>query len=437
MMKSIWLMLLLTLSWQISTCASELDDVLNLVQQGTLAEKYDAEARVKLAIGDLKQTKQNLKDAQSKLEKTNQENLVLEDRILQLQESLKQRRNQYQVQRDSMSGVFKHVAEHGDLMLQRVMPHGLWNFDQSGFIQTDEESIDIAHIRRLWLALLEQTILSGKVLRSEQTIILIDGTPKQSQVTQYGPFNAYTSNLNPQWLHFLPGEKSWMVMDPQPELILGQQEIIVDPSFGVLLDKQANTLNWLERLAPAGIVGVLIIMIGLVGAAIAAVRSVTLRKIKRQIYAQMTETEARDDNALGRVMLASEHCKNAQLESVIDEAVLKEVPTLKVGVGSLAVFASIPPLLGLLGTVGGMIETFRVITENGSADSQLLSGGISQALLTTEMGLIVAVPLLLLHCGLKAQSTHLIEVLEQQSAGLIVMHQQLNAKLPYSEATDA
>lgn len=219
-----------------------------------------------------------------------------------------------------------------------------------------------------------------------------------------------------------------MVMTPQPTLSIEPEQMIIDPSFGALLDKQARKPNWLERMAPAGIVGVLIVFIGTIGIGIYAVRSLALRKAKRQIYAQMTSDTVIDENALGRVILASEKCPNAQLEAVIDEAVLKEVPRFKMGVGSLAVLASIPPLLGLLGTVGGMIETFRIITEHGSADSQLLSSGISKALLTTEMGLVVAVPLLLLHCGLKAQSTHLIEILEQQSAGLIVMRQQANSQ---------
>ena len=111
------------------------------------------------------------------------------------------------------------------------------------------------------------------------------------------------------------------------------------------------------------------------------------------------------------------------LDALLDEAILKEVPTIKKGISTLAVIASIPPLLGLLGTVAGMIETFRVITEQGNSDSQLLAGGISQALLTTELGLMVAIPLLLLHCLLRSKSIRLIEILEQQSAGLLVLRQ--------------
>lgn len=427
-MKSVWLMLVLALCWQSCVSASELDKVLQQVKQGSLVEKREAKKRVNNAFDGFEKAKVALNSAQQNLAKINAVNIELEDRILQLQATLKQRRGQYQAQRESMNSVFTHVVEHGDMMLQRVLPHGIWLFDQSDFVTADEESVDIAQIKRLWVALLEQTILSGKVISNEQSIVLANGEPRNANVTQLGPFNAYVDLEQPLWLHYLSGEQTWMVMDPQPSVLVDEQQIIIDPSFGALLDKQAHTPNWLERMVPAGVIGVLIVLIGVIGVGITLVRSLALRKAKRKMYTQMSAEKVSDDNALGRVMLASEKCQSAQLEAVIDGAVLQEVPSFKTGVGSLAVFASIPPLLGLLGTVGGMIETFRIITEHGSADSQLLSGGISQALLTTEMGLIVAVPLLLLHCGLKAQSTQLIELLEQQSVGLVVLRQQANAK---------
>ncbi len=83
--------------------------------------------------------------------------------------------------------------------------------------------------------------------------------------------------------------------------------------------------------------------------------------------------------------------------------------------------AGIPPLLGLLGTVGGMIETFDVITRFGSNNTELLSGGIAEALLTTQLGLMTAIPLLLLHCAVKSQSRQLTQMLEQEAAALVVL----------------
>ncbi|MDA0149956.1 MotA/TolQ/ExbB proton channel family protein [Vibrio sp. LaRot3] len=424
-MKRITVLALTLVSSQFAMANSSMDQVLQQVRQGSVIEKQQAQQSVNHARVELKQVEKNLNQATQKLAATNQANIALEDQILALQEKLKQRRSQYQTQRDAMASVFKHVVEHSDLMLQRTMPHGLWQHDQSGFKTVEEQSVDIAQIKSLWLALTEQIVLSGKVLQSEQTVVLPDGLPQQSNVTQFGPFTAYASTADQrQWLTYLAGEQMWAQMTPQPNRDISSQQSVIDPSFGALLAQEAVAPTWFERLAPAGVVGILIGLVGLTGVVIALGRGLVLRKEKQAIKQQMNQSEARDDNALGRVILATEKSSLEQLDAVIDEAVLKEVPKFKFGVGSLAVFASIPPLLGLLGTVGGMIETFRVITEHGSADSQLLSGGISQALLTTELGLMVAVPLLLLHCGLKAQSNQLIEVLEQQSAGLIVLRQQ-------------
>ena len=422
-MRSIWLSMLLVVSSTSHAANTELDQVLEQVKRGSLQDKQLSNEHVSNKSYELKEAQAHFEKAQLQLDKTQEANAALEEKILQLQQSLQSKRAQYQSQRQSLDAVFKHVVEHGSLMLERVLPHGLWVFDQSQFVALDESNVDIAHIRKLWVAMVEQTILSGKAISSNQQIILSDGQPNSTNVTQFGPFNAKAALAKDTWLTYLPAQGSWMVMTPQPIISHQKNEMIVDPSFGALLEKNAQSPTLLEKLAPAGIVGILIAIVGIIGFGIAVVRSFALRQEKRRIYVQMKETTVSQDNALGRVISATLDRCNAQLEAVIDEAVLKEVPSFKSGVGSLAVFASIPPLLGLLGTVGGMIETFRIITEHGSADSQLLSGGISQALLTTELGLMVAVPLLLLHCGLKAQSTQLIEILEQQSAGLIVLRQ--------------
>jgi biopolymer transport protein ExbB len=83
------------------------------------------------------------------------------------------------------------------------------------------------------------------------------------------------------------------------------------------------------------------------------------------------------------------------LEDVISESILHETPFLDRFGSTILVLAAVAPLLGLLGTVTGMISTFDVITEFGTGNPKLLSGGISEALVTTELGLIVAIPALL------------------------------------------
>jgi biopolymer transport protein ExbB len=107
------------------------------------------------------------------------------------------------------------------------------------------------------------------------------------------------------------------------------------------------------------------------------------------------------------------------LESVLEEAILRELPVLQRGLAMLAVFGAIAPLLGLLGTVTGMIETFRVITLHGTGDPKLMSGGISEALVTTEIGLAIAIPVMLAHTWLKRRTDHVIGDMEQQAVHLV------------------
>lgn len=110
------------------------------------------------------------------------------------------------------------------------------------------------------------------------------------------------------------------------------------------------------------------------------------------------------------------------LELKLDEAILKETPSLERWQGLIKLLAAVAPLLGLLGTVTGMIATFQAITQYGTGDPKLMADGISQALVTTVLGLVAAIPLLFLHSLVAARSKALIQLLEQQSAGLIALH---------------
>ena len=108
------------------------------------------------------------------------------------------------------------------------------------------------------------------------------------------------------------------------------------------------------------------------------------------------------------------------LEARLDAALVAERPRLNRGISMLAVLAGIPTLLGLLGTVSGMIETFGVMSAHGSAEPGLLAGGIAEALITTELGLITAIPILLLHCAVKNRRDAVISTLEEAAATLAV-----------------
>ena len=178
-------------------------------------------------------------------------------------------------------------------------------------------------------------------------------------------------------------------------------------------------------------VGYFIIFIGLLGLALSLWRLFILRQDGQSINQQLTTDIISRDNALGRILsVQSEHdtMETEALELKIDEAILKEVPKLEKYHSIIKVFAAVAPLLGLLGTVVGMIVTFQALTLFGTGDPKLMAGGISQALVTTMLGLIVAIPLVFLHSVLTSWSGTLIEVLEEQSAGLIARHAERSSR---------
>ena len=127
-------------------------------------------------------------------------------------------------------------------------------------------------------------------------------------------------------------------------------------------------------------------------------------------------------NPLGRILSVYSDKIAQDVETLslkLDEAILRETPSIERGLITLAILAAVTPMLGLLGTVSGMIETFQSITLFGTGDPKLMSGGISQALVTTELGLAVAIPILLIHSALSSKSNRLIQILDEESAAIV------------------
>jgi len=199
----------------------------------------------------------------------------------------------------------------------------------------------------------------------------------------------------------------------------------IDPSRGAILGLLIQAPSLIERIQQGGLVGYVIIVLGLLGAVVALERLFSLGLASRGIKVQLKSATADRGNALGRILAVYESNGSADhetLERKLDEAILREVPVLERWQGWIKVLAAVAPLLGLLGTVVGMIRTFQAITLFGTGDPKLMAGGISQALVTTVLGLVVAIPLVLLHSLVVSRSRTLVEILEEQSAGIIARH---------------
>ena len=289
----------------------------------------------------------------------------------------------------------------------------------------------IDQMKGLIVTMLEEMTKSGNVERFNSQVILPGGSISDAEVVRIGVFNAITDNF---FLKFIPETQSLQVLARQParrfrsladdlfDLEEGYTTMAVDPSRGQILGLLIQAPGIGERINQGGIVGFIIIFIGLLGLILSGWRLKFLKDEGDAINRQLKSDQASDDNALGRILSVFNQNQDVDPESLelkIDEAILREVPKLEKFHSIVKVFAAIAPLLGLLGTVVGMIVTFQALTLFGTGDPKLMAGGISQALVTTMLGLIVAIPLVFLHSVLSSWSGSLIEIIEEQSAGLI------------------
>ncbi|MCK5189243.1 MAG: MotA/TolQ/ExbB proton channel family protein, partial [Methylococcales bacterium] len=202
----------------------------------------------------------------------------------------------------------------------------------------------------------------------------------------------------------------------------GTVAVGIDPTRGVILSMLIQAPDSLERIDQGGFIGYIILIMGAVGFIYAIVRLVKLTLTGQKMNAQMSSSVANIDNPLGRVIAAAEQDQSEDtenLELILDEAITREIPQLEKGLPMIKLLAAVAPLLGLLGTVTGMIATFQSISLFGTGDPKLMASGISQALVTTMLGLCVAIPLLFLHSLVASRSRTLVQILDEQTAGLI------------------
>lgn len=302
---------------------------------------------------------------------------------------------------------------------------------RAGRVAEARELPGLPELRALKLLLLEEMAASSQVARFTAKVTDAAGRVAEDDVVRVGAFNLVRGA---DYLAFDDATGTVQTLPRQPpgrhralaEALhaadAGPVPMALDPTRGQLLGLLIQTPDLAERIHQGGYVGYVIIGMGAVGAVVALWRLALLHAVRRRVHAQLARPEASGDNPLGRVFAAFDEHRHLPVEALnlrLDEAVLRETPALERWQGIVKVFAALAPLLGLLGTVVGMIITFQQLTLFGTGDPKLMAGGISQALMTTVLGLIVAIPLLLLHSALASVSRALVDLLEEQSVGLV------------------
>jgi len=293
----------------------------------------------------------------------------------------------------------------------------------------------IEDIERLWFLLQQEIKESGEIARFNHLVTRANGEEQEMQIVRVGAFNLAFED---GYLQYDPGTKRVSELQRQPEqgrftdsagdLVEATESPVtfgLDVTRGGILALLVESPTIKDRINQGGIVGYCIISLGIIGLLIAIVRFAGLSNDSRKVTAQLKRDTASTDNPLGRVLAAYESNKEADTETIelkLSEAALKEMPGLTKGLLLIKVISVVAPLMGLLGTVTGMIKTFQVITLYGAGDPKMMAGGISQALMTTVLGLVVAIPMVLLHTIVSGQSRKVINILQSQSAGLVAQH---------------
>jgi biopolymer transport protein ExbB len=307
----------------------------------------------------------------------------------------------------------------------------------------------ITELERLWYEILREMTDGAKVVKFRAAVAQLDdeSTPdvdesratEERDVVRVGPF---TASSNGEYLGYLPSRKSLTQLSGQvigefqelgrnlqsasPDA--GYQRALVDPASGTLLSLYVDRPDWVERIERGEVVGYVIIAVGVLGVLLAVFQGIYLLLTRLAVAAQLRNIDnPKPSNPLGRVLLAfrgdGKRIESAELAELrVSEAVLREVPRLERFQSFLRLAVAAGPLLGLIGTVIGMIITFRAIVASGTSDPRLMAQGIGQAMIATVLGLGIAIPLLFINAALAAMSRGVTQKLDEQSQALLAQN---------------
>lgn len=356
-------------------------------------------------------------------------------RFSQNEERLARQEEALRLETGSLGELFGVVRQSAK-QLQLQLENSVTGSDRQQHVEVVNQIIaaktlpSLTQLNGLWQAMQEQITASGEIAR--QQVSLIDGDGRQHSVTAFrlGALAMVTEQGYVAWNN---QDKTATSYPRQPDNGAtysslqavsegATQSVVLDPSAGGLLEQLALTPTLSERLQAGGVIGHIILLLLAVGLLIALYRGAMLTMARGKIRAQLKQPAQPGDNPLGRVLAVYDKTQQRSVEALelrLLETIVDEQAGLEQGLSMLKLLAALAPMLGLLGTVTGMIETFQVITQFGNGDPKVMAGGISMALITTVLGLIAAMPLLLAHNLLQTQAENIRQILEKQGIALV------------------
>ena len=433
---------LLVLALPVSALATgeDVDALVESVRQEALREAAFEEERIRRFLDERERKVEMLQDARAQLAAANRR----ADQLRVEYEDNEQTLTEYEASLRDRAGDLNDtfaIVRQAALSADGVMGSSLVaaeETDRSTFLQDlgkGETPPSIEDIKRLWTMVMSEISESGKVVNFNATVIKPQGDEAGQVVTRAGVFNSVSDGA---FLRYLPASGKLVELSRQPapryqgmardlqDATSGMVGMALDPSKGAILSLMVQSPDLGERVDQGGAIGYPILILGALGVAIVVQRGIANLLARKAIDSQAGSSDADGKNALGRLQKIVAETKRDDQESLairLDEQLAEESSRLNRGLPTVAVLAAVSPLLGLLGTVTGMIETFQSITLFGTGDPKLMSGGISQALVTTQLGLAVAIPLVLFHSLLVGRANRLVERLGKYSSDMQTDHE--------------
>ncbi|HUG99497.1 MAG TPA: MotA/TolQ/ExbB proton channel family protein [Gammaproteobacteria bacterium] len=424
--------------------ARSLSELLRLVEQGRARDSEELRAREREFAAAKAEQERLLREATQRQRAIEQSSEQLEARFEENEQEiavLNQELNESLGVLRELFGVVQLVA--GDAASQfensltSIQFEGRREFllDLSERMGQSARIASVDDLERLWFELQREATELGKVVRMPLEVVDVNGNRSTRDVVRVGAFNIVSDG---KYLSYEPATQAVAELVRQPEqgrFISSTAEIVnaqegfvpfgLDVTRGQILSLLIQQPNLRERIAQGAEIGYLIIALGLLGLLLAGERLITLTILNRKVSSQLKDPEPSEGNPLGRVLKVYQDNKRVDVETLelkLSEAIMRETPKLQRFLLFIKIISVVAPLMGLLGTVTGMIQTFQAITLFGTGDPTLMAGGISQALVTTVLGLVVAIPMVLLHTIVSGRSRRIVNILQEQSAGIVAQH---------------
>ena len=279
----------------------------------------------------------------------------------------------------------------------------------------------LVELEDLWIAYFDEIVAGSEIKTFNAQITNPDGESFEGPVTRYGLFSA---SHDGKFVTPVSSLNSFQLLTKQPESKITRSlkkhlkadeysKVSIDPTRGFLLSLYLDKPGWIQRIAQGKSIGFIIILIGIIGAAFSAFKIYKLREYTKEV---MNESEGVVNEMTNSV---ESNSSRESKENLIDEIIINYSGKIEWGNNWVKFFAAVAPLLGLLGTVIGMIETFQAITLFGTGDPKQMAGGISQALITTMLGLIVAAPLLGMYTYISEKTSSIVQILEEKASYIL------------------